>query len=99
MQNQESRKDKTSIFDLKKLRLSQDFPKLAEVNKEIITIPVRKPGRQDFIRVHPDESYQLPTALLEIKDEFIGFKKLILDNFEIPRILNNYFVVKVACIF
>lgn len=32
-------------------------------------MPVRKPGRQDFIRVHPDESYRLETAVLELKED------------------------------
>ena len=52
-----------------KLRLNQNFSKLAEVKKELITIPVRKPGRQDFIRVHPEESYYLATAVLELKED------------------------------
>ena len=39
------------------------------VEKLLTSIPVRKPGKQAFIRVHPDEAYRLDTMLLELKDE------------------------------
>jgi hypothetical protein len=42
------------------LKLDQNFSESIGVKKQISTIPIRKPGRQDFIRVHPDESYRLP---------------------------------------
>ena len=35
----------------------------------VTTVPVRKPNRQDFIRVHPGEDWQLQTALLELKED------------------------------
>jgi hypothetical protein len=56
-------------FDPTRLRLSQNFAESVGVKKALLTIPVRKPGRQDFIRVHPDESYRLETAVLELKEE------------------------------
>jgi hypothetical protein len=59
----------TDPFDLEKLRLSQDFSALAGVKKAIITIPIRKPSRQDWIRVHDSEEWMLQTAILELKDE------------------------------
>ena len=31
--------------------------------------PVRKPNRQDFVRVHPESSYVLDTMLLNLKEE------------------------------
>jgi hypothetical protein len=39
------------------------------VKKALITVPVRKPKNQEFIRVHPGEEFQLQTAVLELKDE------------------------------
>ncbi len=56
-------------FDPKRLRLSQNFAESVGVKKALLTVPVRKPGRQDFVRVHPDESYRLETAVLELKEE------------------------------
>ena len=56
-------------FDPKNLVLSQNFADMIGVKKAVITIPVRKPNRQEFVRTHPDQSYQVATAVLELKDE------------------------------
>ena len=32
-------------------------------------VPVRKPGPQEFVRVHPDPGHRLDTALIELKEE------------------------------
>ena len=58
-----------SLFDPSKLRLSQNFAESAGVKKLVTTIPVRKPNKQDFNRVHPDPAYRLETAVLELKEE------------------------------
>jgi hypothetical protein len=56
-------------FDLSRLRLSQNFADAIGVKKALITVPVRKPGRQDFVRVHPDPAFRIETAVIELKDE------------------------------
>lgn len=56
-------------FDPAKLRLSQDFGAELGVKKQLLAVPVKRPSRQDWVRVHPDESYRLPTAVLEVKEE------------------------------
>jgi hypothetical protein len=56
-------------FDPSNLRLSQDYAAHLGVKKVLTTIPVRKPGKQDFVRTHPDESYRLETMVLELKEE------------------------------
>jgi len=61
--------DPGNPFDPSHLRLSQNFSELVGVKKALLTVPVRKPSRQDFIRVHPGEDYRLETAVLELKDE------------------------------
>lgn len=58
-----------SPLDLDKLRLSQDFASSLGVKKLITTVPVRKPNRQEFVRVHPDEDFRLQTRVLELKDD------------------------------
>ena len=50
--------------NLEELRLSQDFADTVGVKKEILTVPVRKPDRQSFVRVHPDESYRTGLPIL-----------------------------------
>ncbi len=57
------------LFDLEKLRLSQDFAETVGVKKKIVTVPVRKPHRQSFVRVHPGESMRLETAVLESEED------------------------------
>ena len=60
----------TNPFDPACLRLDQSFADGAGVTRLITTVPVRKPNRQDFVRVHPDPAYRLtPTAILELRDE------------------------------
>ena len=61
--------DSPDPFDLSRLRLSQDFASKIGVKKALLTVPVRKPDRQWFVRVHPDPSWRLETAVLEIRDE------------------------------
>ncbi len=56
-------------FDPEALRLSQDFAQLADVKHVLATVPVRKPGRQDYVRVRPDSEFQITTAILQLKDE------------------------------
>ncbi len=56
-------------FNPESLRISQDFAAAAGVKQVLTTIPVRKPNRQDFVRVHPGENYQLTTVVIELKDD------------------------------
>ena len=54
-------------FDPESLRLPQDFSAAITVKKALLTIPVKKPSREWFVRVHPDPAYHLQTAVIEIK--------------------------------
>ena len=65
----EQQPEPVGIFDPGRLRLSQNFAESAGVKKALITVPVRKPGRQDFVRTHPDPLYRLETAVLELKED------------------------------
>jgi hypothetical protein len=57
-------------FDPEKLRLSQNFDVELGVKKKLLTVPVRKPDKAWFVRVHPEEKYRLPAAaVLELKEE------------------------------
>ena len=76
-------------FDLESLRVSQDFVKDTGVKKLLTTVPVRKPNKQDFVRVHPDSSYVLDTMLLNLKEERETY--LVAPSFreEIPQELTH----------
>lgn len=71
MHDDKTSKDAVEIdpFDPARLRLSQDFEAQVGVKKAIITVPVRKPDRQWFFRVHPDSSWCLETAVIEVKED------------------------------
>lgn len=56
-------------FDLSKLRLDQNFVELAGVKKLLTTVPVKKPGQQDYIRVHSAPEYRLDVAIIELKED------------------------------
>jgi hypothetical protein len=62
--------NKPSVFDnLDTLRLSQDFRDNIGVTKVLTTIPVRKPNRQEFVRVRDDDAYRLEAGIIELQDE------------------------------
>jgi hypothetical protein len=54
--------------DLSALRLSQDYASQAGVERVLVTVPVRKPAKTEFYRVHPDPAYQIDAALIEDKE-------------------------------
>ena len=56
-------------FDLAKLRVSQDFLETTNVKKLLTTVPIRKPGSQDFVRVNPDPAYRETLAFIELKED------------------------------
>jgi hypothetical protein len=56
--------------DLTALKLNQDYADTVGVKKILATVPVGKPNKQDFVRVHPGEEFRLsPVALIELKDD------------------------------
>jgi hypothetical protein len=57
-------------FNPAALRLDQSYADTVGVKKLLTTVPVRKPNRQDFVRVHPDPDYRLtPAAIIEVKED------------------------------
>jgi hypothetical protein len=56
-------------FDPAKFRLSQDFQDTLGVKQALLTVPVRKPDKQWFVRTHPDESYRISVAVIEMKED------------------------------
>src|SRR5262249_55498362 len=53
-------------FDPAALRLSQDFGASLGVKKALLTVPVCKPDKTWFVRVHPSEEYRLQTTVIEL---------------------------------
>ncbi len=59
----------TSPINLQEIALSQDYATTVGIKKVLTNVPVRKPDKQTFFRVHPDLDYQLDTMVLEMKEE------------------------------
>ena len=56
-------------FDPASLAISGDMAAELGVKKLLVSVPVRKPSRQEFFRVDPRSDYQMNAAVLELKDE------------------------------
>lgn len=54
--------------DLDRLRLSQDYASLTDVKPVLTTIAVRKPHKQEFIRVRPGEEWRFETGTFTDKE-------------------------------
>ena len=55
--------------DIAGLRLSQDFDSGLALAKPLLTVPVRKPSKEWFVRVHPSPDYRLQPAVIELKED------------------------------
>jgi hypothetical protein len=69
-------------FAPENLRLDQSFSETVSVKKLLTTIPVRKPSRQVFFRVHPSPEYREMFPIIDLKDdreEFIVHKAVLPD--------------------
>ena len=64
-QNEKCFKNVDDPFDPESLRLPQNFSGNIGARKTLVNIPVRKPGSQEFIRLHPDPKMRMIAALLE----------------------------------
>jgi hypothetical protein len=60
----------TNLIDLASIKLSQNFQEQIGVTKKLLTIPVRKPDNQWFIRTHTNViDYWFECTLLKFKEE------------------------------
>jgi len=58
----------SEIDALKALRLPANYGAALGVEKQLTIVPVGKPKKSTFFRVHPDEAMTLSTFILESKD-------------------------------
>jgi hypothetical protein len=72
-------------FDVAALRLEPSLTAAANVKKALLTLKVGKPDPSWWVRVHPDPSYRIPTAVLEEKGE----SKMGVEVYLIPRNLQG----------
>lgn len=65
--------DPIDPFDPKRLRISQRSGEGPTVRKVLTSVQVRKPNRQEFIRVHPGPDMRLDTLLIELRDDRLTY--------------------------
>lgn len=76
-------------FDLARLRVSQNFLETTPVKKLIATIPIKRPGPQDFVRVHPSPTYRALMAFLRLEDEREVY---VVDLKAVPELQSECFI-------
>jgi hypothetical protein len=55
-------------FDVTALRVTQDLAAALSVQRPLTAVPVRKPAKEWFFRVHPDPQYWVDTYLIELNE-------------------------------
>src|SRR6516164_4122806 len=60
--------EKPDPFDPTILRLEPTFDAIG-VKKLILSVPVKRPNKQDFIRCHPDPAYRVNCGLIELSED------------------------------
>jgi hypothetical protein len=56
-------------FDLASLRLNPSFLETTGVKKLLTTVPARRPGKQEFVRVHRAPEYRENFAMIDLKED------------------------------
>jgi hypothetical protein len=59
----------SDIWSPEALRIDQSFLNVGAARRLLTTVPVRKPNKQDFVRVNPDPDYSLTVGLIELKTD------------------------------
>ncbi len=54
-------------FDPANLKVAEPLS-MVTAKRLLLTLPVRRPGKEAFVRVHPDPAYRLETNLIELKE-------------------------------
>ena len=55
--------------NLEKFRITPDYAAGLGVKRLLTHVPIRRPNRQWWVRVHPSEEYRLPAGLIEVEGE------------------------------
>ena len=56
----------SATIDLRAVRLSQNYGDQVKTAKVLTHVPVKRPAKHHFIRVHPGEDYRLEAMIIEL---------------------------------
>jgi hypothetical protein len=83
--------------DPSKLVMSQDFARQTGVEKLLTIVPVRKPAKHDWVRVHPDPEFRMsPAGIIDLREEreaYLVLPHLAVDLSGEYRFMTLYFAV------
>jgi hypothetical protein len=69
MTNEQDKQVELNPFAPENLRIDLSIAEGVGVKKVVLTIPVRRPNPQDFIRVHKEADFRLAVAIIDLKDD------------------------------
>lgn len=67
--NDPSQSASTPGFDFSALRLPTNYGESLGVKKMILRVPVKKPNKAEFFRIHSDPAFRFPGLILEMKED------------------------------
>jgi hypothetical protein len=80
----------SDIWSPEALRIDQSFLNVGAAKKLLTTVPVRKPNKQNFVRVNPVPAYRLTVGLIELKENRETFLVLPAVSQELSGKLPSY---------
>jgi hypothetical protein len=87
--NSETQAPSLDPFDPERLRLQNPLGADVSVKKALTHIPVTKPPRGAFFRVHPSENYRVDTAVIEIDSEIYLLDISLRDSLAFESTVSN----------
>ena len=56
-------------FDPSRLRMQTDFMAQAGVKKHVVSVPIRRPNKYEWVQFHPDAGWRIQTGAIVVKEE------------------------------
>jgi hypothetical protein len=63
----------SDLFSPENMRIDPSYLLQGAVKTHLLHVPVKRPSKQDFIRVHPSEDYRATAALIELDEEIVSY--------------------------
>jgi hypothetical protein len=79
-------------FDPARLRIKANVTPGIGVKVEVMSVPVRRPSKQTFVRVHPDEALAVDLAIIRLEDDNLTYLVEpnllveLIDQFKVERL-------------
>jgi hypothetical protein len=85
--NGQTKAEAPNPFDPARYRLATNYAELIGTQEHLFEVPVRKPGKETWFRVHPTN--EMPTALLEVGEERMDKEVFLVDQSLWPELMSK----------